>query len=305
MNWQAISFDWAHARAFLAAADEGSLSAAARALNTTQPTIGRQIAALERELDVVLFERTGRSITLTPSGRDLAEHVRDMAEAAMRLSLTASGQSQTIEGQVRITASDVFSAIILPRALVELAEIAPRLQIELVAANEISDLLHREADIAIRHVRPDQPELIARKVRDATGRFYAASGYLDRRGRPDTLADLRAHDFIGMSDNPRLLDHLLPLGVPITLDNFRYGSANGIVAWELARAGLGIAIMSDDVARPTPGMEVVLPEMDPLTFPVWLTTHRELHSSRRIRLVFDFLATHLASQWPAEPLASR
>lgn len=296
MNWQSVSFDWNQARAFLATVEEGSLSAAARALGVTQPTLGRQVAALEERLDVVLFERVGRSLVLTQSGVELLDHVRTMCEAANAMSLTASGQSQTIEGRVRITASDVMSAHILPAALKQVRDAAPLLEIDIVAANDIRDLQHREADIAVRHVRPEQPDLIARLVSEATARFYAHESYLEHRGRPRGLEDLSDHDFVGFGNNERMIELLNPNGLSLTVDNFRVGSESGVVAWEMARSGLGIIIMSDEVAGGTPGMECVLPDMDPFVFPVWLTVHRELHTSRRIRLVFDILAEFLSDR---------
>lgn len=295
MNWGAITFDWNQARAFLATAEEGSLSAAARALGLTQPTLGRQVAALEERLGVTLFERVGRSVQLTQSGIELLEHVRAMAEAANRMSLTASGQAQTIEGQVRITASDMMSAHVLPPALHHLRTVAPRLDIDIVAANDVRDLLRREADIAIRHVRPEQPDLIARRVREETARFYAARSYIAARGRPRVADGLAEHDFISFGDKERMLEYLLPLGLGLERSSFRLGSESGIVAWEMARNGLGIAVMSDEIAAKFPGVEPVLEDLEPFVFPVWLVTHRELHTSRRIRLVFDHLADFLTA----------
>lgn len=294
MDWQHVSFDWNQARAFLATVEEGSLSAAARALNLTQPTLGRQVSALEDALDVVLFERVGKSLELTPSGLELLDHVRAMRDAANRISLTASGRSQTIEGTVLITASDIFSAYLLPPVMKKLREIAPRLNIDIIAANDIRDLTRREADIAIRHVRPEQPDLIARLVHEAEGYFYASTDYLNTRGRPTSLKELSSHDFISFGDTDQMLTYLHRLGMPITRENFRLSSENGIVAWELVRHGLGIAPMSENVGGSTIGVERILPDLDPVTFPVWLTTHRELHSSRRIRLVFDTLADYLS-----------
>ena len=296
MNWQSVSFDWNQARAFLATVEEGSLSAAARALGQTQPTLGRQVAALEEELNIVLFERIGRSLVLTQSGLELLDHVRAMSEAANRISLTASGQSQTIEGQVRITASDVMSAYILPTALKRLREIAPLVEVDVVAANDIRDLQLREADIAIRHIRPEQPDLIARLVSEATAHFYASKNYLDQHGRPESFDDMSDHAFIGFGDNDRLIEHLNPHGLSLTAKNFRLGSECGVVSWEMALNDLGIIVMSDGVAAGSPGMERVLPNMEPIVFPIWLTTHRELHTSRRIRLVFDLLAEFLTKQ---------
>ena len=294
MNWHSVSFDWNQARGFLATVEEGSLSAGARALGLTQPTLGRQVAALEAALDVVLFERVGKSLVLTPSGLELADHVRAMFEAASRVSLTASGRSQAIDGKVRITASDVMSALILPPVMAELRQMAPLVEFEIVAANDIRDLQSREADIAIRHVRPEQPDLIAKLVAEASAHFYAASSYLERHGRPASFGDMKAHDFVGFGNTPRMLEILSPMGLDLTEENFRLGSEDGVVAWEMAKAGLGIIIMSDQVAGRAVEMERLLPQMEPFTFPVWLTAHRELHTSRRIRLVFDHLAGFLS-----------
>lgn len=291
---QAVSqFDWNHVRAFLATAEEGSLSAAARVLGLTQPTLSRQVAALEDELGVMLFERIGRSLVLTTAGMELLEHTRAMGEAANRVALTATGQAQSIEGRVRITASDVFSAHVLPAFLRRLRQEAPRLEIDVVAANDIRDLMRREADIAIRHVRPVQPDLIARLVAEETAYFAAATEYLDRRGRPEQLADLAGHDFISFGDIDEILGHYLPLGLPVTHENFRLGSQSGVVAWEFVRQGFGISAMSETVIAKSPGVERLNLKMEPLLIPVWLTTHRELHTSRRIRLVYDLLAEFL------------
>lgn len=296
MNWQSISFDWNQARAFLATVEEGSLSAAARVLGLTQPTLGRQVAALEAELDTVLFERVGRSLVLTQSGVELAVHVRAMAEAANLVSLSASGRSQAIAGLVRITATDVMSVFHLPVALRQIREIAPLLEIEVISSNDIRDLQHREADIAIRHVRPEQPELIARLVGEATAHFYAARSYLDQHGRPGSFAEMASHDFIGFGDNLRTIGQFREIGLALAPENFRIGSESGVVAWEMARSGLGIIVMADDVASREAGMERLLPDMPPIIFPVWLAVHRELATSRRIRLVYDVLVTFFSER---------
>lgn len=287
------SFDWNHIRAFLATVDEGSFSAAARSLGLTQPTLGRQVAALEEELGIALFDRAGRGMILTQPGRELLDHVRMMSDAADRIALTASGQSQTIEGEIRITASQVMATHILPPFLRILSDAAPQLHVDLVADDSLRDLQKREADIAIRHVRPDQPELIARLVREANARLYAASDYLDRRGRPASVEDLQAHDFVSFGDDQWMLEFLNSLGLNLGTHNIRHGSASGVAAWALVEQGLGIAIMSDHVARRSAGIEAVLPATGQVRFPIWLTTHRELHTSRRIRLVFDMLGEFL------------
>ena len=290
MKWQTVSFDWNQARAFLVTAEEGSLSAAARALGLTQPTLGRQVAALEDSLGVTLFERVGRSLSLTQSGLELLDHVKTMGEAAGRISLTASGQSQTVEGQVCITASELLSVYLLPPVLKRLHHMAPGIEVEVVASNTISDLQRHEADIAIRHVRPEQPDLIARQLRGTTAHLYAAPAYLDRHGRPKTVNDLANAVFISTGDIDRYLSRTQAFGLPLKMDNFKFVSENSILAWELVKQGLGISIMAKEVAALTPEVENILPDFDPIPIPVWLVTHRELHTSRRIRLVFDLLA---------------
>ena len=293
MDWQSVTFDWNQVRAFLVTAEEGSFSAASRALGLTQPTLGRQVAALEDRLGVTLFERLGRSLSLTQSGLELLEHVRAMGDAAGRIALTASGQSQRIEGHVCITATDVLSMHLLPPALRRLRDMAPAIEVEVVASNEVRDLRRREADIAIRHARPEQPDLIAKLLRELSIRLYASTDYLDCLGRPGSLSDLAEAVFIGFDRSDRLLTRLKQMGLPLEKDNFRLTSENGAVVWEMVKHGLGIGLMAEDVADQTPGVECVLPDLDPIPVPVWLVTHRELHTSRRIRLVFDVLAETL------------
>lgn len=285
-----MAFDWNRARAFLATAEEGSLSAAARALGQTQPTLGRQVAALEQDLGVTLFERVGRSLALTQSGLELLDHFRAMGDAASRISLAASGQSQAIEGHVRITATNWTATYHLPAVLKRLREIAPGIEIEVVASNEVRDLSRREADIAIRHKRPEQPNLIAKRIGETNAHFYAAIDYLDRHGRPDTPAALSALDFIGIPNPERMLPDLNALGLSLSKDNFKITSESGTVIQALVQEGLGVSILTEDIAMRTPGLERILPELDPIPVPIWLVTHRELHTSRRIRLVFDLLA---------------
>lgn len=294
MNWQSVSFDWNQARAFLATAEEGSLSAAARALGQTQPTLGRQVSTLEEKLGVTLFERAGRSLSLTQSGLELLHHFRAMGDAASRISLTASGQSQAIEGQVCITASDGMATYLLPPVVKTLRAAAPGIEIEIVADNEVNDLNRREADIAIRHVRPEQPDLIAKLVRETTGHLYAAKSYLDTHGRPETPADVADATFVVLNQSERMLSALNGLGLSLTKRNFKLISANSVVCWEMVKQGLGIGVMVPEIADLTPGVERVLPDLPPYPVPIWLVTHRELRTSRRIRLVFDLLADALA-----------
>ena len=294
MDWRSVRFDWNRARAFLVTAEEGSLSAAARALGMTQPTLGRQVDALEEELGVILFERAGRGLVLTPSGLELLDHVREMGEAAGRMSLAASGQAHEIEGKIAITASEIYSAHYLPPAIARLRKEAPGIEIELVATNDTKDLRRREADIAVRSFRPEQPDLIARKVGDDTGRLYGARAYLESLGSPNTLVQLADATLIGFDETSQLVDGMKHYGFAFTLANMRVISASHLVQIELVRAGVGLGVFPDRIAAKFPELVAVLPEItQPMVFPIWLTTHREVHTSRRVRLVFDILVDEL------------
>jgi DNA-binding transcriptional LysR family regulator len=293
INWQAVSFDWNQVRAFLATAEEGSLSAAARALQATQPTLSRQVSALEQDLGVTLFERGHRSMDLTESGVELLEHVREMGEAALRVSLAASGQAQDIEGQVTITATNMFATKHLPLILASVRDEAPGLEIEILTSNDVRDLRRREADISIRHARPEHSDLIAKRIGETVAQLYAATSYLDRVGRPKRPSDLVTLDFIGFEDPELMLPHFNAMGVPVTRDHFKLYTASGTLYLALIEQGLGVGVLTKDVADERPDLELVEPNLPPFEVPVWLVTHRELHTSRKIRLVFDLIADYV------------
>lgn len=293
MNWQAISFDWNQVRAFLATAEEGSLSAAARALGHTQPTLSRQVSALEADLGITLFERAGRAMALTTAGLELLEHVREMADAATRISLSASGQSQTIEGRVVITATSTMATYHLPAIIKKIHAIAPNIQIDILPSNEVRDLTRREADISIRHARPEQPDLIAKLVFETCAHIYAATEYIDQVGPITCLNDLSRLQFIGLDQNDRMLEGVREYGLELSADQFRFNSPSGTVLYELVRLGLGASIILKEIEAQASNVIPILPEAFKIPVPVWLVTHRELHTSRRIRVVYDILAEEL------------
>jgi DNA-binding transcriptional LysR family regulator len=298
-----MGFDWNRARAFLATAEQGSLSGAARVLGMTQPTLGRQVAALEEELGVTLFERAGRGLRLTAGGVDLLDHVRRMGEAAVKVSFSASGQSQTIEGPICITASEVISGFLLPPVLARLRREHPGVEIKLVASNTVRDLRRREADIAIRSGKPSDPLLIATRLRDTPARLYAARSYLQRIGNPGRAADFSHADFIGFSDDGgRFVNGLNALGFSLTPKNVALHTDNHMVLWELVKSGLGIGAIVEDVGDAEPLVARILPAMAALEVPAWLVVHREVHTSRRVRMVFDMLVEYFgASQRAVAP----
>lgn len=292
MNWDAADFDWNQARAFLATAEEGSLSAAARALGLTQPTLSRQVSALEEKLGITLFERGPRMTSLTSAGLEVLDHVRAMHEAAAKLSLSATGQSQAVAGLVRIATTDTLACYHLPDILISLRKVAPDIEVEIRTSNKLQDLIQREADIAIRHARPGEPELIARKVRTTSATLYASRDYLDRAGRPRSAADLQKLKYIGVDTRDTLIPHLKQNGLALSSANFPVSADSGLAAIELARKGLGVGLFIEDEVRQFPDLEIVWPEFQPFPVPIWLVTHRELHTSKRIRLIFDLIADY-------------
>ncbi|MEM8497961.1 MAG: LysR family transcriptional regulator [Pseudomonadota bacterium] len=294
MNWSSISFDWNHIRSFLVTADEGSLSAAARALELSQPTLSRQVNALENELGVTLFERGNRKMQLTGAGTELREQAAAMGRAALELSLIASAQSQAVEGVVRITATNMVATHQLPPILEALREAAPAIEIIVQASNDIQDISKREADIAIRHARPTNSELIGRLVAKTTAHMYASADYLDRIGRPQSASDLSNADFIGFEHASQMLPAFHDMGVHVTRENFKICTASGTASLAFVQQGLGIGFFATEIADQIPGLEMVMETLPPFDVPIWLVTHRELHTSQRIRLVFDLLGEHLA-----------
>lgn len=287
------NLDWNQLKAFLETAETGSLSAAARKLGLTQPTLSRQVAAIEQRMGVTLFERVGKRMVLTPTGMDLLEHARAMGAAAEALGLAATGRSQAVGGVVSVSASDVVAAVLLPPLVKQLREREPGIAVEVIPSNALSDLLRREADIAVRHVKPDQPELIARFIREATAHFYASKAWVKTHGHPRTADDAAQLPFVGSDRQGRYLAYLRAHGLNLSEANFSCYADHTVTHWALVQQGLGIGAMMEEIARDMPGLVRVLDDLPPIRFPVWLVTHRELRTSRRIRVVFEALAEGL------------
>ncbi|MFK8004235.1 MAG: LysR family transcriptional regulator [Polyangiales bacterium] len=290
MEWKRSSFDWNQARAFLVTAEEGSLSAAARALGLTQPTLSRQVAGLEEALGVTLFERTPRALLLTQSGVELLGHFRTMGDAANSISLAATGQSQAVTGHVLISATNLMATHFLPPALKTLSKTAPGLHIEILASNELSDLRRREADIAIRHRRPKEASLFAKRLRDTTAHLFASKEYLDAVGRPKTLSDLEKLTFVGFDDPGLRLGLMASRGLNLTKASFNFSTSSATLTLELIRQGFGVGILPIQIGAAYPELENPYLEFEPINVETWLVAHREVKTSPRIRMVFDLLA---------------
>lgn len=301
MDWRHVAFDWNQVRAFLVTAEEGSFSAAARASGATQPTIGRQVTALEEELGIVLFERVARGLRLTPTGLELVEHARTMFDAALQFSRVAAGQSLSLDGPVCISASEVTAAHVLPPILAKIRALHPGIKLEIVATNQVSNLTQREADIALRSFRPSEPDLVARKVRDGRGYLYATPSYLESIGNPSTLDELAHAEFVAFDQTEAFRKGLSALGLHVTEERFTWVSASQQVQWALITQGSGVGVMVDEIGDADPRVVRVMPDQVVFPFATWLTSHREVRTSRRVRVVFDLLAEALSEDQNNDP----
>ncbi len=295
MNTKISSLNWNYVKAFLATAETGSLSAAARALNTSQPTIGRQITALESDLKVALFERSGRGPELTPTGTELLQYVRDMHEAADRFSVAAAGQSDSIKGSVAITANEVTAAFFLPPIIERLKHAEPDIEIELIASNTSTDLKRREADIAVRGYRPTQAELICKKVYEGDAGLYASREYIQNLDGDNEIEKLRSARFVASDRGAEYLLALSAVGADVALNQFSIYCENHLVQWELIKQGVCVGILANEVGGNEARLARILAKNINFPYELWLTSHRELRTSARIRRVFDFLAQEIQS----------
>jgi len=284
------SFDWSLLPTFLAALERGSLLGAARQLGISQPTAGRHIADLESQLGKVLFERTGRGLRPTALALELAGPARAMQSGALALAeklLDTQGQQA---GTVRLSASQPVACYLLPDILAQLREALPAIQIELVVSNQVSNLLQREADIALRMVQPAQASLVARRIAEVTLSACASRAYLARKGRPAQPPDLLQHELIGLDQGDDLLRGFAAMGFPVTKERFALRTDDLIASWQAVRAGLGVGFVADYVIATDLAVLRLLPGLPLPRLPIWLTVHREIRNSGRIRAVYDFLA---------------
>lgn len=287
------TFDWSLTQAFLATAESGSLSAAARQLGRSQPTVGRQIQALEEQLGVTLFQRAPRGLVLTEVGQKVLPFAQSLAEQAGRLSLAAESTSGTLEGTVRITASDIMATYVMPDLLRELMEAEPLIQIEVVASNDLQNLLTREADIAVRMTRPDQNDVISQKVGEVAFGLYGADSYIQKNGAPQSFEDLENHVMLGFDQSDMILRRVRDMGYEVEREAFRFRTDNQITYTNALRAGVGIGGCSHLLAKQFGGLTPVLPQMKLAPLPAYLVAHQELRTSARIRRVYDYLAKAL------------
>ncbi|WP_299045412.1 LysR family transcriptional regulator [uncultured Tateyamaria sp.] len=285
--------DWSQIQSFAAVAEHGSLSAAARARNGSQPTLSRHIAQLEATLGLRLFDRSSGGMVLTEDGATLLTHAATMADAAARFDAAQGGHGADLSGTVRLTASHVVANFILPPILTDLHRAHPGLQIEVIASDTTENLLRREADIALRMYRPTQNDVIARHIADLPLGAYAAPAYLDRHGTPDRLEDFAHHTIIGYDRSTLIIDGFAQRGFHAGRDFFAFRSDDQVLCWHMVIAGFGIGFGQRRVGDADPRVMRIADESQVGTMPLWLTAHPDLRRIPRVRRVYDWLARHL------------
>ncbi|ENZ83072.1 LysR family transcriptional regulator [Caulobacter vibrioides] len=294
-NDLSAAVDWERHRAFLAVIDTGSLSAAARALGAAQPTVRRRIEDLEAQLGVALFTRSPSGLTPTSVGTALARHARAMASAAAALARAASAEAEAAAGVVRITASEVVGMEVLPPILAALRQDHPGLIFELALTNRNEDLLRREADIAVRMVRPTQEALVARRVGVITLGMHAHKRVLDAWGRPATLDEARRLPLIGYETDTAGVRTVRAMGLGLKPEDFAFRSDNDLAQLAAIRAGLGLGICQVGLALRDPMLERVLADSFAYDLETFVVAHEDLKDVRRVRLVFDALVEGLTA----------
>jgi len=283
---------WDHYRTLLAVLAEGSLSGAARTLGLTQPTVGRHIEALEADLGAALFTRSVGGLAPTEAALALRPHAEAMAAAAEALVRTASGDAEAVRGVVRVTASDVMGVEVLPPMLAGFHEAHPGVVIELTLSNRQEDLLRREADIAVRMARPSQGALLARRIGSVRLGLYAHRRYLEAHGVPLTMDDPGV-TAIGFDRNTQMQRSLRESQINVDREGFALRTDNDLAQLAAVRAGFGVGGCQRPIARRDPDLVAVLEDAFRYEMEVWVAMHEDLKTSRRMRLMFDWLAEGL------------
>ena len=287
------NFDWALVKSYLAVLEAGSVMGAARMSGVQQSTLSRHIAELERQLGAPLFERTGRGLSPTHTALLIADSARRMQQGAEALGRALAGQRDQTLGTVRITCSMVAATYLMPPVLAELRRQEPGIALELVASNQLTNLLRREADIAVRMVRPEQTSLVARRLGMVGIGAYAHKSYLHRAGTPSSASELPQHALIGYATDNQIERGFTAMGVPLTRENFAIVTDDQVAYGMLVASGAGIGFLSNYSARHWSDVQRVLPKLSIPPLPCWLAVHREIRSNKVVRRVYDFLAEAL------------
>jgi len=284
---------WDELRTFLEVMRDGSLSGAGRRLGIAQPTVGRHIDALEAALGVPLFARSPRGLAPTQAAAILAPHVEAMAAASAALARAAAGEASVDQGVVRVTASEIVGCEVLPAIFATFHANNPGVAIELALTNRNEDLSRRDADIAVRMVRPTQTALVARRIGETHIGLFAHRGYLARFGTPISLDELGRHRLIGFDRDDRAFRSLGDLASSLPRESFGFRCDSDFAQLAALRAGVGIGGCQENIALRSPELTRVLPREIAFTLEIWLVMHEDIKATPRVRALFEHLAAGL------------
>jgi DNA-binding transcriptional LysR family regulator len=287
--------NWDLYRSFLAVLKAGSLSGAARELGLAQPTLGRHIDALESSIGLALFVRSQHGFLPTEHARQLQPYAESLSATASAFLRAASGKGDGVSGTVRVTASEVIGCEVLPPILVQLQRDWPDLKIELALSNRTQDLLQREADIAVRMLRPEQEALVARRIGHVELGLHAHRDYLARRGTPGSLEALREHAVIGFDHESAFIRSVKHHLGGLARADLALRTDSDMAQLAAGRAGLGVFVCQSHIGRRDPHLVRLLPDAFSLKLDTWVAMHEDLRSSKRCNVVFHALADGLAS----------
>lgn len=283
------SLDWTLVQAFVAVAETGSLSAAARRLGQSQPTLGRQVRRLEDALDLALFQRQARGLVLTEQGQAILPAARRMAQAMGDIALAAAGADHGLSGTLRITASEIVAFHHMPAIIARLRRVAPEMAVELHPTDSPDNLLFREADIAVRMFRSEQLDVITRQIGWMPMGAFAARSYLAARGTPRHPADLSGHDLVGFDRSDLILRGMRDMGLHVTRDDFAVRCDDQVTYWELVRAGCGIGFGQRPVGLADDALCELFPGLPIPPLPVFLAAHETMRRTPRVALAWSVL----------------
>jgi DNA-binding transcriptional LysR family regulator len=286
---------WDELHTFREVMRDGSLSGAARRLGVAQPTVGRRIDALEAALGVALFARSPRGLAPTEAASNLAPHVEAMASASAALARAAAGEASADAGVVRVTASEIVGCEVLPAIFASFRARNPGVAVELAITNRNEDLSRRDADIAVRMIRPTQSALVARRIGETRIGLFAHQTYLARFGTPATPADLARHRLIGFDRDDRAFRSLGAFAGRISRDDFGFRCDSDLAQLAALRAGVGIGGCQENIARRSPELAPVLTGQIQFSLEIWLVMHEDVKSTPRVRLLFEHLADGLTN----------
>ncbi|MFC4277781.1 LysR family transcriptional regulator [Achromobacter aloeverae] len=285
--------NWDDTRIFLALESEKSLRRAAKVAGVDQATVSRRLASLEHALGATLFLRTPSGYVLTATGASVLESAKAMEKSANDLVRRAQGTDRKLAGDIKVTATDSLAEEYIVPAIRELQVRHPDVRVHLSISTQMASLTQRETDIAIRNVRPQNPDLVVRQLADWPVGLYASTGYLQRKGMPGDDDGFAGHDLVFYTPYLKKEGQVL-VGLDAGRGRVTATANSSRVLRRLVAAGVGMAELSVPLAE-RDGLVRVFPTRErPGGYGVWLVTHQDLRHTARLRALIDAIAARFA-----------